>query len=122
MNDTARVDALLNLDINVLPAEDGEWLLVDFRQNPPKTTGYKTGRDAIDAAINPNPRPASPVSDTPKTDRADAKLRSLLAVSKHYLEEHQDTATGQSEHLRNLIGAIDEAMEHPVSPFSSVPE
>lgn len=34
------------------------------------------------------------------------RLRSLLASAKPRLEEHQDTATGQSEALRNLIAAI----------------
>ncbi len=33
--------------------------------------------------------------------------QSLLASAKHYLEEHQNTATGQSEHLRNLIASIE---------------
>lgn len=42
-------------------------------------------------------------------ERENAMLRRLLASAKPKLEEHQDTATGQSEYLRNLIAAISAA-------------
>lgn len=49
--DIRRLDALLELDIDVKPADGGGWLLVDWRENPPRTTQHETGRDAIDAAL-----------------------------------------------------------------------
>lgn len=49
--DIRRLDALLELDIDVKPADGGGWLLVDWRENPPRTTEHKTGRAAIDAAL-----------------------------------------------------------------------
>lgn len=58
MNDTERLDALLTLNINVLPAEDGKWLLIDFDAQPPRTTEHLTGRAAIDAAIAAQRAPA----------------------------------------------------------------
>ena len=54
IHDTDRLDALLSLDIDVKSAEDGGWLLVDWRANPPRTTEHKTGRDAVDAALLAN--------------------------------------------------------------------
>lgn len=59
--DSRLLDALLKLDIDVKPAEGGRWLLVDWRENPPRTTEHKTGRDAIAAALSsPN------VADQPR--------------------------------------------------------
>ncbi len=49
--DARRLDALLELDIDVKQADGGGWLLVDWRENPPRTTQHETGRDAIDAAL-----------------------------------------------------------------------
>jgi hypothetical protein len=50
LRDKERLDALLELNIDVARADDGKWLLVDFRSHPPRTTEYATARDAIDAA------------------------------------------------------------------------
>jgi hypothetical protein len=52
LKDSHRLDALLELDIDVKPADGGGWLLVDWRANPPRTTEHKTGREAIDAALS----------------------------------------------------------------------
>lgn len=54
LTDSARLDALLNLDITVTAAEGGGFVLIDFRQTPPRSTDHRTGRDAIDAAILAN--------------------------------------------------------------------
>lgn len=51
-DDTKRLDAILSLNVEIWPADNGDWLLLDFRETPPRTTEHKTGRDAIDAAMS----------------------------------------------------------------------
>lgn len=48
--DKERLDALLDLNIDVSRSDNGKWLLIDFRSHPPRTTEYSTARDAIDFA------------------------------------------------------------------------
>lgn len=43
----------------------------------------------------------------------------LLKSARAYLEEHQDCASGQSEHLRNLIATIETHILPPASPQSA---
>jgi len=59
LRDKHRLDALLSMNVDVWPADDGEtWLLVDFRVDPPRTTEHQTARAAIDAAMATERAPA----------------------------------------------------------------
>lgn len=49
--DAQLLDALLSLNVDVLPAVDGKWLLIDFRVEPPRTTEHESGRAAVAAAL-----------------------------------------------------------------------
>lgn len=51
IHDTDRLDALLNLDIDVKTAEGGGYVLIDWREQPPRGRWHATGRAAIDSAI-----------------------------------------------------------------------
>jgi hypothetical protein len=67
IHDTDRLEAMLNLDIDVKPADGGGWLLIDWRANPPRTTEHSTGRAAIDAALLANTavsQPGQPLLNT----------------------------------------------------------